>query len=330
MDVWVGSYTSATGGNGVGISTFRRTAGGGLTPDRALELPSPSWLTAHPVVPVVYATNEMSDGTITTVSGDLEVLGTVSADGADPCHLTITGDARFLLCSNYSSGSLAVFALAEDGTVTGQTDLVQHEGSGPHAERQEAAHVHMSVERDGVVSVVDLGTDEIRSYTLADNGKLAPLAVSAMPPGTGPRQLVRRPGSDLAYVVGEVAGTLVVVREGPLGTFTPVTTVPATKEPYVEGPKGPNWVAHLELHGDRLYLSNRNPDCVTEFDVSDEAPAALADHPSGAFPRHFTIATDTIYVAAQRDDAIVAFPLGGGEPVRYPTGTPTFVLVRSA
>jgi len=327
MDVWVGSYTPATGGNGVGISTFRRAADGSLTPDRELAMDSPSWLTAHPTAPVVYATNESATGAITTISADLEVLGTIPADGADPCHLAVSADGRHLLCSNYSSGNLSVFALAEDGRITGQTDLVQHEGSGPHAGRQEAAHVHMAVVRDRIVSVVDLGTDEIRGYTLADNGKLDPLSVSAMPPGTGPRQLLRRPDSDLAYVVGEVAGTLVVVREGPVGTFTPVTVVPATKTPYTDEDR-PNWVAHVALAGDRLYLSNRNPDCVTEFDVTGEEPVALADHPSGAWPRHFAIAGGTVYAAAQKDDAIVAFPLGGGESVRYPTGTPTCVLVR--
>lgn len=326
MDVWVGSYTSATGGNGAGISTFRRAPDGTLTPDRTLELASPSWLTAHPSAPVVYAANELGDGTITTVSADLEVLGTVSSGGADPCHLTVSADARHLLCSNYSSGSLSVFTLAEDGTITGQTALVRHEGSGPHPERQEAAHVHMSVVRDRIVSVVDLGTDEIHSYELVDNGKLDRLSVSAMPPGTGPRELVRRPGSDLAYVVGEVAGTLVVVRETMPGSFEPVTVVSATKEPWEGDP--PNWVAHLEIVGDTLYLSNRNPDVVTEFDISTETPVALADHPSGAFPRHFTIAGGTVYVAAQKDDAVVAFPLGGGEQVRYATGTPTCVLVR--
>jgi 6-phosphogluconolactonase len=324
MDVWVGSYTSATGGNGVGISTFRRSAAGELTPDRTLAMTSPSWLTAHPTAPVVYAVNESADGAITTVSSDLEVLGTISSDGADPCHLTVSADGRHLLCANYSSGSLSVFALTGDGRITGQTDLVRHEGSGPHPDRQEAAHVHMSVVRDRIVSVVDLGTDEIRGYTLSDNGKLDPLSVSAMPPGTGPREVVRGRG-DLAYVVGEVAGTVVVVREGPVGTFTPVTVVPATKVPYTDGP---NWVAHLELAGDRMYVSNRNPDCVTEFDVAGEEPVALADHPSGAFPRHFAIVGETVYVAAQKDDAIVAFPLGGGAPVRYPTGTPTCVLVR--
>jgi 6-phosphogluconolactonase len=325
MDVWVGSYTSATGGNGVGISTFRRSPSGALTPDRSLAMTSPSWLTAHPTAPVVYATNESAEGAITTVSTELEILGTVPSGGADPCHLALSPDARFLLCSNYSSGNLSVFALAPDGHIIGQTDLVQHEGSGPHAQRQEAAHVHMAVVHDRIVSVVDLGTDEIRSYTLLDNGKLSLLAVSAMPPGTGPRQLVRRPDSDLAYVVGEVAGTLVVVREGPTGTFTPVTAVPATNTPWT-GDR-PNWVAHLELRDDRLYLSNRNPDCVTEFDISGDEPVALGDHPCGAFPRHFTIVDDVIYVAAQKDDAIVAFPVGG-TTVSYPTGTPTFVLVR--
>jgi 6-phosphogluconolactonase (cycloisomerase 2 family) len=324
MDVWVGSYTSATGGNGVGITTFRRATDGSLTQDRELATPSPSWLTAHPSAPVVYATNELTAGTITTVSTDLEILDTVSSDGADPCHLAISDDARHLLCSNYSSGTLSVFALAANGRIERQTDLVRHEGSGPHAERQEAAHVHMAVIRDRIVSAVDLGTDEIRSYELADNGKLDPLSISAMPPGTGPRQLVRKPGTDLAYVVGEVNGTLVAVREGPAGTFTPVAVVPATKAPYTDGP---NWVAHLELRGDRLYLSNRNPDCVTEFDISGEEPVALGDHPCGAFPRHFAIVDDIIYVAAQKDDAIVAFPVNG-TAARYPTGTPTLVLVR--
>lgn len=326
MDVWVGSYTPATGGNGAGISTFRRAEDGTLTPDRELPMLSPSWLTAHPSAPVVYAANESGDGVITTVSADLQVLGATSSGGADPCHLTVSADARHLLCSNYSSGSLSVFALAEDGRITGQTDLVRHEGSGPHKERQEAAHVHMSVVRDRIVSVVDLGTDEIRSYELMENGKLDPLSISAMPPGSGPRQLVRRPGSDLAYVVGEVNGTLIVVRETTPGAFTPVTVVPATKAPWTGD--APNWVAHLEIVADRLYLSNRNPDVITEFDITGETPVALADHPSGAWPRHFAIAGGTVYAAAQREDAIVAFPLAGGEIVRYPSGTPTCVLVR--
>jgi 6-phosphogluconolactonase len=244
----------------------------------------------------------------------------------DPCHLAVTPDERFLLCANYSSGSMAVFGLAADGQITGRTDLVTHEGTGPDPDRQEATHVHMAVPLDTpqgtLVSAVDLGADEIHTYRLSADGRLTPLAVSAMPPGTGPRQLVRRPGTDLAYVTGELAGTLVTVREGPLGTFTPLHGTPATRAQY----EGRNYVAHLELADDRLYVSNRGPDRVTEFDLTGPTPTAVADHPCGEFPRHFSIVAGVCHTAAQRGDAIVSFPLTGGSPTHFPTGTPTCVI----
>ncbi|HEY0453031.1 lactonase family protein [Actinophytocola sp.] len=326
--LYIGCYTAATGGNGTGVTALRQEPSGALTQVGALAMPSPSWLTRHPTAPVLYATNESADGAITTVDLDgLTAVDTVPSGGADPCHLEITADQRFLLCANYSSGSLAVFGLAADGRITGRTDLVTHEGSGPDADRQEAAHVHMAVSLEGpqgtIVAAVDLGTDEIRGYLLSEVGTLEPLAVSALPPGTGPRQLVRRQGTELAYVAGELAGTLVTVREGPAGTFTPVDVAQATVTPYEDGP---NYVAHLELAGDRLYLSNRGPDCVTEFDLAGETPKAVADHPSGAFPRHFSLVDGVCHVAAQRDDAIVSFPLAGGPATRFATGTPTCVI----
>jgi 6-phosphogluconolactonase (cycloisomerase 2 family) len=327
---YVGCYTSSSGGNGTGVTAWREEAGG-LTQVGELAMTSPSWLTRHPAAPVLYAANESADGAITTVGldgrGGLTALDTVPTGGADPCHLSITADQRFLLCANYSSGSLAVFGLTDDGRVTGRTDLVSHEGSGPDPDRQEAAHVHMAVPLDTpqgtIVSAVDLGTDEIRGYVLSGTGTLAPLATSAMPPGTGPRQLVRRPGTDLAYVAGELAATLVTVREGPPGTFAPVDVTPATTTPY---PGERNYPAQLELIGDRVYLSNRGPDRVTEFDLSGPAPRAVADHPCGAFPRHFSIFDGTCLVAAQLDDALVSFPLAGGPATRFATGTPTCVI----
>jgi 6-phosphogluconolactonase (cycloisomerase 2 family) len=324
--LYIGCYTAGSGGNGTGVTAVRQEASGALTQVAELPLTSPSWLTRHPDLPVLYAAIEAADGAVAAI--DLErfaVLNTAPTGGHSPCHLALTGD--FLLCANYISGSLAVFALAADGRITGRTDLVTHTGSGPDPERQEAAHVHMAVPLDSpqgtLVSAVDLGTDEIRTYRLTEEGTLAPLSVSAMPPGTGPRQLLRRPGTDLAYVAGELNGTVVTVREDRPGTFTPVDVTPATLTPYDDGP---NYVAHLELTAERLYVSNRGPDCVTEFDITGATPRALADHPCGAFPRHFSLVNGTCHAAAQPDDAIVSFPLTGGEPVRFPTGSPTCVI----
>jgi 6-phosphogluconolactonase (cycloisomerase 2 family) len=184
--VFVGCYTGDAG-NGTGITTFSRTPSGELREAAALPLESPSWLVRHPSLPVLYAANELSDGGVTALavspSGTLSVLGTAETGGAHPCHLAVTADGRFLLSANYTGGSLAVFSLSPSGALESRTALVQHSGSGPVSDRQEAAHVHMAVASpDGsVVSAVDLGTDEIRSYTLTSSGELEPLAVSSLP-----------------------------------------------------------------------------------------------------------------------------------------------------
>ncbi|MGV9367192.1 lactonase family protein [Amycolatopsis sp. NPDC003731] len=325
--VFVGCYTGDAG-NGTGITTLSRSPSGSLREVASLPLESPSWLVRHPSLPVLYAANETADGGVTALaiapSGELSVLGTAESGGAHPCHLAVTPDGRFLLCANYTGGSVAVFSLSSSGALIARTALVRHSGSGPVTDRQEAAHVHMAVpSTDGsIVSAVDLGTDEIRSYTLTSSGALEPLAVSSLPPGTGPRQLVRRPGTDLAYVVGELAGTLVTVREKAPGAFEVVASTPSTLSSVK-----PNLVAHLELADSRLYVSNRGPDCVTEFALDDAA--AVADQPCGANPRHFALVDGTCYVAAQSEDAITAFTLtaSGEAELRYhPTGSPTFVL----
>jgi 6-phosphogluconolactonase (cycloisomerase 2 family) len=326
--VFVGCYTGDAG-KGTGITTFSRSATGELVEVATLPMTSPSWLTRHPALPVLYAANETDTGGVTALalaeSGALSVLGEAETGGAHPCHLAVTPDGRFLVCANYTGGSLAVFSLSTSGALESRTALVQHTGSGPDSDRQEAAHVHMAVPSpDGsVVSAVDLGTDEIRSYTLSSSGTLELLAVSPLPPGTGPRQLVRRPGTDLAYVVGELAGTLVTVRETSPGAFDVVASTASTFAEH----SGPNLVAHLEVSDSRLYVSNRGPDCVTEFALDDAA--AVADQPCGANPRHFALVDGTCYVAAQSEDAITAFTLtasGEAELKHYPTGSPTFVL----
>lgn len=325
--VFVGCYTGDAG-NGTGITTFARSASGALSEVASLPLESPSWLVRHPSLPVLYAVNETATGAVTALSiapsGALSVLGSLETGGAHPCHLAVTPDGRFLLCANYTGGSLAVFSLSSSGALESRTALVQHRGSGPDADRQEAAHVHMAVpSADGsIVSAVDLGTDEIRSYPLSSSGGLSPLAVSSLPPGTGPRQLVRRPGTDLAYVVGELAGTVVTVRETSPGAFS-VESVTASTLSSVT----PNLVAHLELADTRMYVSNRGPDCVTEFALDDAV--AVVDQPCGANPRHFALVDGTCYVAAQSEDAITAFTLtasGDADLKHYPTGSPTFVL----
>ena len=131
-----------------------------------LALESPSWLVRHPSLPVLYAANETASGAVTALSfsasGALSVLGSAETGGAHPCHLAVTPDGKFLLCANYTGGSLAVFSLTPSGALGTRTALVQHSGSGPVSDRQEAAQVALRglVEVEGAVGARCSGEKE--------------------------------------------------------------------------------------------------------------------------------------------------------------------------
>ena len=56
----------------------------------------------------------------------LELVKELSSGGADPCHLSLDGRENFLMTANYTSGSLAVFALDEQGHLQERCDFHQH------------------------------------------------------------------------------------------------------------------------------------------------------------------------------------------------------------
>ena len=56
----------------------------------------------------------------------LEMVKEMPSGGADPCHLSLDGRENFLMAANYTSGSLAVFALDEQGHLQERCDFWQH------------------------------------------------------------------------------------------------------------------------------------------------------------------------------------------------------------
>lgn len=336
--VCVGSYTPDAGGRGIGITTFwQDTLSGELEPVGSLEISAPSYLTFHPDRPVLYSVSELAEGTVTALAADergaLRPLASKASGGAAPCHLAVTPDRRYLLCANYGGGSLAVFRLDGDGGLGERTDLVTHSGSGKDPVRQDGPHVHMVVPHDqnDLVSVVDLGTDEIHSYRLSSTGRLSLVAASPTGDGSGPRHLVRDPASARAYVVGELASTLMVLDEAADGVFTVRATMPAT----IASSGGINFPAHLALSGDGrfLYVSNRGADRITVFATDRGELTPVAEYPSGgAWPRHFALAERWLYVANQNDDVVAAFDVDTATGAlsasrHYPVASPTCVAV---
>ncbi|MGV8967083.1 MAG: lactonase family protein [Cellulomonas sp.] len=357
--LWIGTYPSAGAGTPAGqgegiwrVDVDTDQDGAAAAPVLAATTPAPSFLATHPAGRVLYAVGEQAAGTVTAFAagpdGQLGALAVVSSGGADPCHLLLAPDARTLYVTNYSSGSVGVLPLDADGAFAratiaagGPVQVLAHTGSGPDADRQEAPHAHSAALAPGGAHllVADLGTDELRRYRIAPDGRLTPDGIAAtLPPGTGPRHLVvvtdavvtdavvtdavvtdaGVPDADspaeavpaprpdgLLYLVGELDVKVHILRwDGATATATIVQTLPATTAQAAQGPSLP---AHLVLDGDRLLVCVRGADVISTFAVEPQTgsltPAGEV-FSGGAWPRHFAVLDGVCVVAHQHSHTV--------------------------
>jgi 6-phosphogluconolactonase len=348
--VFVGCYTPESGGDGEGIALLRRDpATGALTRlGTVARTPSPSFLTQHPALPVLYAVNELDEGTVSSwsVAGDgtLTPLAVRSTGGQAPCHLAVSGDGRHLLAANYGSGSVAVLPLDPDGVPGERTDLLDLDGHGPDPDRQAGPHAHMVAPdpHSATVLVVDLGADRVRRYRLDPvSGRLStqPTAVVAEP-GTGPRHLTRHPDGAL-LLVGELGGNLTWFRPDPDGGRLRAEGRVATSS--AAGPVYPSEIV-VGADGRFVHVANRGPDTVTTFAWDGTAASVVSEVPTGgAWPRHLALLGDHLYVANERSHSVSGFrvdpesgvPTALGDPTAQPSPTcllrwrPTIAASRS-
>lgn len=208
--VYVGGGTRRADGTHTaeGIAVFR-FVDGRLEPAGSMASgKNPSFLALHPNRKFLYAVNE-GEGTasafaIDTATGGLTLLNSVGVVGDGPCYVTVSPDGTRVLIANYSSGSLTVLPVLEDGRLGEALQKIQHEGySGAGGEvrsideandtvlivergmsvdarvqpkRQEHAHAHSVIfDPSGqYVLSADLGMDRIWVYAFRDGLLAAP------------------------------------------------------------------------------------------------------------------------------------------------------------
>jgi 6-phosphogluconolactonase len=335
----VGSYTPEAGGDGVGVTAFSvDRATGNLAMESTLPMVAPSWVEWHPWLPVFYAANEVDDGGVTSVDvrspADMRILNYLPTGGAAPCHLAVGPDGRYLLAANYGGGSVTAFALDDAGRLDSRTSTIQHSGHGPVAGRQDSAHPHSVVldPTGELVSVVDLGTDEIRSYRWHEGVTLDLVSVTQLPAGTGPRQIVRSGTSRRAYLLTELTAELISLQETAPGRFEVIDTKPASAV------EGRNLPAQLTLSQDRefAYISNRIPNTISVFDLRGPVPKWTSEHPVGSgWPRHFAVIGNQLYAGNQDSGEIVVFEIDATtgaltESQRKDVAAPSCIAARPA
>lgn len=350
-DFVIGCYTFGAGGRGRRIEVVRHDPASGrweLLTDQDIAEPiagasdmvrpeSPSYLAWHPDGRHLYAAGEESDGQVWVLrlaagGRALGVLGSVTTGGAHPCHLAVDPAGTVLLTANYTSGSVAVHRLRPDGRIGELSHLVQHEGSGPHTDRQAGPHAHMVHFADAsLVLVVDLGADLIAAYRLDPAaGTLTPLVESALPAGFGPRHLVALPGDRVA-VAGELTGEIALLRlDRATGALTVLDVRPGSAD--AGPPAAPSGIGRT-TDGRFVVMANRGPDTVASFAVRGDRLQWVDEIPCGGeHPRDLTVLDGWLYVANQESDSIAALrvdPQTGAltDPAsRLGTPTPTQVL----
>ena len=333
--VYIGTYTRATS---KGVYLFKLdTDSGSLTPQGlAAAADDPCFLAIAPGEKYLYAcatANNHRDGvidafTINPTNGTLQLVNEQPSGGDGPTQIAINPDGKCAAVANYSSGSVALLPIGTDGKLALPSSVIQHTGSSINKSRQQSPHPHScNFDSSGkFIFVPDLGIDKIAVYQ-CDDQKLTLLDPVPVAPGSGPRHMAFSPDGKFAYLINEMAGTVITyaLNGGTLKQLQTISTLP-------ENFHGTNTAAEVAVHpnGRFVYASNRGNDSIAIFAV-DPAAGTLSligfQSTLGKGPRMFAIdPTGNFLIAAnQNSDNVVLFRIDPKTGKLTATGT-TFTV----
>lgn len=325
---------------GIYVSRYHAATGEVGEPELAAKMINPSFLTISPNHKYLYAVSEdplslgppldhasyVSAFRIDSSTGHLQLLNTVPASGTSTCFITIDHTGKFVLVSNFGSGSTAVIRVRDDGSLGELTGFIQDVGRSVDPAIQIEPHTHSVVlspdNRRAIVS--DLGTDKVLIFRFDPaTGQLSPPdpPFAKVYPGGGPRHFAFDPSGRFGYQLGEMSGTIDVyswdATQGKLTLIQRAQTVPHNFS-------GGNHSAEIEVHpsGKFLYESNRRtrgenvrgPDTIGVFAIDGRdgtlTPVEQTDS-GGIMPRNFSIdpSGNFLLVANQLTNNIVVFQI---------------------
>jgi 6-phosphogluconolactonase len=168
---------------------------------------------------------------------------------------------------------------------------------------------------EGQLVVTDLAADKIHVHALLANGLVATQYEDVeLPKGTGPRHMVFNKSGDIAYVLGELSGTVDVFRIY-ANEFTHLQRIVIDQS--AGNPNHASADLHLSPDGKWLLASNRKTQ--NSIRVLAVLPSGeLRDHQEyvvGKMPRNFQFDPSGrfVYVACQGENRIQKFAFKDGK-----------------
>jgi 6-phosphogluconolactonase len=240
-------------------------------------------------------------------NGTFTRLSTQLTQGDAPCYVLFREASQTVYVANYMGGNLSVFQ-SKGGILQPISQNIIY---------PKPSHAHMaSIMPDGGQLVVpDLAADKIHVHSLFASGLVATTYADVeLPKGTGPRHLVFNASGDIAYVLGELSGTIDVFRIY-ANEFTHLQRIVIDQS--AGNPNHASADLHLSPDGKWLLASNRKTQ--NSIRVLAVLPSGeLRDHKEylvGKLPRNFQFdpSGQFVYVASQGENRIQKFAFKNGE-----------------
>ena len=284
FSIYVGTYTSKKKG-GIYHYIFNSKNGSLELKSVTSDIVNPSFLTVDSKGRYLYSVSEthlyngkpggsINAYRINEKDGSLSYLNTRYSGGEGPCFITMDHSNKYCLVANYTSGSVSVLPVKEDGSLSPVSDMVQQHGSSVNPKRQEGPHAHSIVPSpdNRFCMSADLGTDKVMIYKFDNHhGKLIPASQPfvKVKPGLGPRHIVFHPNGNLMYLICEM-GSVVVVFD-----YDPVNGHLSEKQMISTLPKdftGTTKAAEIQMDtaGRYLYASNRGENSIAVYSIHPE------------------------------------------------------------
>jgi 6-phosphogluconolactonase len=324
---------------GIYVSRFRPATGELSAPELAAESVNPSYLAIHPNQRYIYATMEdplalgnlrdkgsfVRAFAINRATGKLGLLNTVPSNGGSSCYISVDKSGKFLMIANYTTGSVTVLRVKDDGSLGEQTSFMQHTGQGPTG-----PHAHwIGVSPDNRFAVAtDLGLSQLFVYRFDSvSGSLSPNdpPFVSLPNRSGPRHFAFAANGKFGYLLTEIGGSVIAFSRDPsAGVLKEIQTISSKPD----GIRTQGGASELVLHpnGKFLYAGNRGSDTISVFsvDATTGTLTRIQQEPTrGIMPRGFGIDPTGSYLLAANEvtDTVILFHIDSETGLISPTRT---------
>lgn len=319
----VGTY-SVPASKGIYYYEFDNKTGKAVLKN-TIQASNPSFLAVAKKNNFVYAVNENGGATGGGVSAfsfskhaGFQNINTQPSVGDHPCYVSLSHNARWALVSNYSSGTLSLYEVKADGSLSEPIKTFVQKSVAADSTGDGKSHVHSAVfsPDDSQIFMCDLGRDEINIYPFSpDTGEINEInkLVINVKRGTGPRHFVLAKNTNLLYVVGEKNATVLVFKlDAETKKYLLLQTIALLKQNGFANMGAAD--IHLHPNGKYLYASVRGEsNKIFIFKVESWGELSLKDSVStrGISPRNFTIHPQGKFLLAanQRSNNIVVYKI---------------------